>query len=431
MGNKKQLFKKSDIFPRRGTSSLCIKLNLRRVKNKLKKRKPEQFLGWLYTLPHPLSVYAYSYILDQNPSHLGSWTNSLVEDNSTEKIEKEVIRKMINIYHTHPKILEGYVTSGGTESNLFSAWVGRTYLEKFIDKGKVCLLRTELSHYSVNKAARVVGVKDFTVPLDKNSWGMSPEGFEIVIRKLVEEGYRKFLVPITLGYTLTGSSDDLFLINKSIFRLKKVYKNIHFFVWIDAALNGLTMPFLLTNFSPFSMVNVQTFCVDFHKLGLTPYPTGIILYRKNLKKLIERDINYLPQKDVTISGSRPGSSAVAIWSMIHYLGFDGYKKNIVNCMKVKKHFIERLKIIDPSVTIISDEMSVHLGVIFNIPIEKFDNLQNRFGMFASKIVLNFYPKTRKKYTIYKFYFLPGITKNLATQFLDLLEINLSKNERYI
>jgi tyrosine decarboxylase/aspartate 1-decarboxylase len=426
MGTRKHSLKKAEIFPKIGMPSWRIKLYLRQTKNKLKGRKPEQFLGWLYTLPHSLSTYAYAYFIDQNPSHLGSWAHSSVSNDSTQKMEQEVIKKLTNLYHADPEVMDGYVTSGGTESNLFSVWVGRTYLEKFAKKDRICLLRTDLSHYSVNKSARIAGVKDFVVPLDDDSWGMSPEGFEITLQKLIKNGNRGFLVPITLGYTSTGSSDNLSLIDKIITRLKKTNKDIHFFIWIDAALNGLTLPFITKNFSPFKTPGVQTLCIDFHKLGLVPYPAGIILYRKSLKKLIAQAIDYLPQKDETVSGSRPGSSAVAIWSMIHHMGFEGYKNIIDQCREVKRSFVERLKTVDPLATTISDDSSIHIGVIFSIPIEKFNTLRERFGLFANKAALNFYVKGQKKYTLYKFYFLPGITKSTVNKFFDALNTNLTK-----
>lgn len=426
MATKKHPLMKSEIFPRIGLPSWRVKNILRHTKNKLKKRNPEQFLGWLYTLPHYLSTYAYAYFLDQNPSHLGSWAHSLVPDDSTQKMEQEVLKKLTNLYHADPEVMDGYVTSGGTESNLFSVWVGRTYLEKFVKKVKICLLRTDLTHYSVNKSARIAGVKDYVVPLDKDSWGMSPDGFEITLKNLIKNGYRGFLIPITLGYTSTGSSDNLPLIEKIITRLKKANKHIHFFVWIDAALNGLTLPFITKDFSPFKTPSVQTLCIDFHKLGLVPYPAGIILYRKGLKKLIGQAIDYLPQKDETVSGSRPGSSAVAIWSMIHHLGFQGYKNIIDGCREVKEFFIEYLKTVDPLAITISDDSSIHLGVIFNVPIENFSNLSERFGLFASKTSINFYARGRKKYTIYKFYFLPGISKGTVSKFFDVLKTDLSK-----
>lgn len=419
---KKSTFlqKRTTNFPQNGKSDWIIKLYLNKVKRSLIQRQSEHFLGWLYMLPHKLAVFAFSYFLDQNPSHLGSWLHAPTLPDSTERLEKEVILNLSDLYNVDPKNIEGYVTSGGTEANLFSMWLGRTYMERTYTRDNICLLRTELTHYSINKAGRIVGIPDFVVPLDSKSWGVSTNGLQRKVKSLYKRKYKAFILPITLGYTMTGTSDNLSDVLQTVSELKKRYKNIDFFIWIDAALNGLTIPFIETDFSPFSNPEIQSINVDFHKIGLVPYPAGVILYRKKLRKLIDRPISYLPKTDSTISGSRQGSVAAAIWAMIHHLGISGYSEKVNKCLERKKYFVKLLKEEFPSSTILTDPSSISCGVIFKFNITD-PKIKERFGLFTKETELTFFPEVRKKYTIYKFYFLPSITNNIIEQFIEELK----------
>ena len=130
-------------------------------------------------------------------------------------------------------------------------------------------------------------------------------------------------------------SDDLKSINIVIQKLQKKYKKIVVSIIIDAALNGLIKPFITKGFSPFLNKNVHVFSVDFSKFPAIPYPAGVVLYRKQLRKIIERDVSVFANPDNTLLGSRPGASSAAIWGAIHQSGINGYKKIINKQIKIK------------------------------------------------------------------------------------------------
>jgi len=397
-------------FPTNSIPSHKVKNYIGYIKSISWKKSEQKNIGWLHTTPHPLAIDAYKTFLESNPNHLGNWTISDSQEWGTRYLESQVIFKMIDLYRGNPKKLEGYVTSGGTEGNLFTAWIGREFLKKFHPCNKICLIRTSLTHYSISKAANIISLDQYITPLDSIKWNMHPFGLYLTIKKLYKKGYRGFILPLTIGYTISGTHDDIQIINNLVKKTERDFKGVKLFVWIDAALDGLIEPFINNKFSPFSYPFVQALIVDYHKFGQVPFPAGIILYKKRLRKLIEQPIDYLPMSDSTLLGSRTGIPAASIWSVMHVMGRNGYKKEIASCMKNKHLFMNGVKSVDPEAKIITDANSLTCGVIFDrIDLSKLSKgVKDKFGLFAKKTSIRFYPSLTKKLTIFKFYFLPHV-----------------------
>ena len=195
-------------------------------------------------------------------------------------------------------------------------------------------------------------------------------------------------------------------------------KNINFFVWIDAALNGLIEPFLNDKFAPFSHSEIQIILTDFHKFGFVPYPAGLVLYRKNLRKFIEKSVDYLKEKDNTVLGSRSGISAVACWAAIHSLGITGYKKIIDECLAQKTLFLDKINK-SAGIEFISHPRSINGGIILKSQTDfKLINNLKRLGYYPAKIVIPFFDEKKEKKIIYKFFFLPNLDKNKLEYFFQ-------------
>lgn len=401
------------VFPESGMSTFHIKAKLREIKNELKSRNIAHSFGWLYTLPDPITVWSNKFFIDQNPNHLGNWSIPQNKPWATQQLEYEVIGELIHLYHGSTSTLEGYVTSGGTESNIYATWVGKKYLKQFVDKREVCLVKTQLTHHSISKAADITDINEYLTPLDESKLSLNTEGLSQTINTLYTKGYRGFLIPLTLGYAQTGTRDDIESTTKMLQLLHHKKKDIFFYVWIDAALDGLILPFIHKKFTPFHSPYIQMFVTDFHKFGLAPYPAGIILYRKSLRNLIERSIDYLPEKDNTLLGSRPGTSSVNIWSAIHYFGWHGYKRLVSEQLQNKKYFIRRLLAVLPKTEIITNDDSITCLIVFHsfknkrLPL----HIEQKYGLYPLTTKLNTATITNRMTTRYKFYFLPHIKQN--------------------
>ncbi len=412
-------------FPTKPTSAFQIKARLRGLEAELKTWDLSHNLGSLYTPPHPQATQAYKQFIDYNPGNLGDWSDDVTRTYATTAFEYDVVHSLIDLYRGSHKKWGGSITSGGTEGNIFSAWLGRSYLEKQGKTKAICLLKTSLTHYSVRKAGQVGDIPQFFTPLGKN-WGMDPDGFAATVTALYKQGYRGFMVPLTLGYTATGSCDDITLVTQKAERLKKSLKGIGFFFWVDAAFNGLIAPFLQSTFAPLANPAIQAFIVDFHKFGQVPYPAGIVLCRSDLKKNLIQDIDYLSEKDATLLGSRSGIPAVSIWSMIHSLGKTGYRKMVEEQIKNKEYFIKKIQSKFPKTEIITGSHSLSCGLIFyGLPHNRLPlAVEEKYGLFPGKTKLLFYQQKPKTEIIYKCFFLPHLKQKVLDECLQDLAMQL-------
>jgi len=411
-----------DVFPNASSSKFQTKARLFGVENELKNRSIAFNLGSLYTLSHPVATQAYQLFIKYNPNHLGNWSNKEPKQ-GTEQLEYEVIQEMIDLYHASKEGIEGHTTSGGTEGNIYSLWLGRLYLEKLCAKDTICLLKTSLSHYSIRKAGNICNIPQFLTPLNSQEWNIDVKNLSKKVKNLYKIGYRGFLLPLTIGYTSTGTQDNIQEITKTIKKLEKELKNTHFYIWIDAALNGLIEPFINENFEPFASPLIQTLVVDFHKFGMVPYSSGIVLYRKSLRKNIELKIDYLQEKDNTLLGSRQGASAASIWTIIHHLGKSGFRNLIFQQLKNKNYFIKNIQNIFPEAEITTHKNSLTCGVIFhslkNQRLPKF--LEEKYWLYPGLTNLVFETNIKKRQIIYKFFFLPHLKKRVLEEFFSDLK----------
>jgi glutamate/tyrosine decarboxylase-like PLP-dependent enzyme len=383
-------FSKSAVkFPDNAVSPLKLKSALFWLTKRLQSQRENLGLSDLAPRVDKTQVKLWQALLPYNPNNLGNWsTKKASPAHETALFEREVIAQMADLYQAKKKNLEGYITSGATEANIFCAWLGREYLVKAqIPRDKICLLQTSLTHYSVAKAARLIGVDVNILPLNLDTWGMDADSLPAKIAALKKKGYQGFLLPLTLGYTLTGTTDPYDQVCRVIKKLKKKQK-IEIFVWIDAAFNGLIEPFLNQKFSPFSFTEIQAMAVDFHKFGIIPIPAGLVLYRGKLRTLIEKPIDYLKQKDNTLLGTRSGIAAVGCWLMIHSLGKKGLRKIVLQRQAQMQLFVKKNESRN-DIKFILSKRSLNCGIMVTRRSAKVADFSNEYGLDFRKSAVEF------------------------------------------
>jgi tyrosine decarboxylase/aspartate 1-decarboxylase len=125
--------------------------------------------------------------------------------------------------------------------------------------------------------------------------------------------------------------------------------NLHFHV--DAAFGGFMLPFLRdlgykVQKSDFAVPEVLSITIDPHKMGLAAIPAGGLLFRdENLRKQVSWNIAYLSGGETvqaTLSGTRSGASAIAVWSVMKHLGREGYRKIVGKCMRLTLRLAEEI-----------------------------------------------------------------------------------------
>ena len=195
----------------------------------------------------------------------------------------------------------GYISSGGTVSNLEALWIAKN---KMIAKKRkpTFILVSEDHHYSIEKACNILSLEIRPLKLDPN---VPPDQIAAVI--------------CICGSTETGRCDDLLT-----WRDFCTKNDIH--LHIDAAYGGYYRyckdSKYLTDSSRKMLENLHlgdSLSIDPHKLGYALYPGAIFLLKnKNDVMYINstKEVRYLGVTDIslyTIEGSRAGAVAASLY----------------------------------------------------------------------------------------------------------------------
>lgn len=397
-----RLFKNNEeLFQKKGESYSKIYIWLYTLKNEIKERKLSKQVGFLHCQPHPLAVNVWKSLLPYNPNNMGSWVQAPEKDlTGTTNAENALIMRMTDLLGGNKKVWSGYMTAGASEGNLFAAWVGRNYFKNEESGKKICMIVNPLTHYSVKKAANIIDIQCMEMGIDRHTWTINPDVLKNKVKELSAKGYDSFLIPLTLGYTQTGANDDYKRITGILNKLQKEL-GIVCFIWLDAAINGLILPFTDPGFSPLETPGINLITLDFHKTGMCPIPSGLVIYKGNLKKYISQKVAYLDQDDATVSGSRSGIPAVACLAIVKKLGKDGFKK-LINKVFIKKNgLIKFFKTLSQDIEIFNEKKSLALALVCKKPLP--DKVVDKLGIYSKKWEYVFDQKAENLY-IYKINF---------------------------
>lgn len=266
----------------------------------------------------------------QNPNHIGCHTlgDSETFFKGTQEIEREVIDVLsVDLLKADSGSCDGYIAAGGTEANIQAAWIYRNYfMKEFNAKAdEIVLTGSEDTHYSMDKAANLLGLKCLRIPVDFMKRNINEETLDEVISKAVASGIRYFIVFSNKGSTMFGSIDDPDLYADVLSRYPVQFK-IH----VDAAFGGFIIsPDDKSSNADFSNANVSSITLDAHKMLQAPYGTGIFLIRKGLMEhVMTREAQYVNGMDITLSGSRSGANAIAVWMILFTYGPFGWLEKI-------------------------------------------------------------------------------------------------------
>ena len=260
--------------------------------------------------------------LVHNPNHIGCHTLGDSESyfEGTHELEREVIRICSeNILCAEPDSIDGYVATGGTEANLQAIWIYRNY---FMEKcgaslSEIAIICSEDSHYSMLKAGNMFQIRCALLPVEKENRNIDWFAAGEKLAELKKQGVNYAVVVSNMMTTMFGSVDD---IDRYVELMEK--HEFEFQIHIDAAYGGFYAPVIdETNAINFKHPRVNSFTMDAHKMLQAPYGTGIFLIRKDWMKYAQTDAaSYVTGADCTISGSRSGANAIAIWMIFAAYG---------------------------------------------------------------------------------------------------------------
>ncbi len=248
--------------------------------------------------------------------------------NSCE-FEQEVLHYFARLYHAPKSQYWGYVTSGGTEGNMYGLYLARELLPHGV------VYYSEDTHYSVSKVLRVLALRNIMIKAQ-------PSG-EIDYEDLRETvRIHRDVPPIILaniGTTMKGAVDD-------VARIREILHDFavpDFYIHCDAALSGMILPFVKDP-PPYDFgAGIDSLSVSGHKMIGSPIPCGIVLAMKKNVERIARSIEYVGTLDTTISGSRNGLSPLFLWAAIRRLGRAGFREMVAGCLRMADYAIERFE----------------------------------------------------------------------------------------
>ena len=282
--------------------------------------------------------------LIKNPNHIGCHTLGKSESffSGTQNIEKELIEICaVDILKGKPEEHDGYVASGGTEANLQAIWVYRNYFmaENSADISEICIVCSEDSHYSMDKAGNVFMLDVFKINVNQEDRSLDKIAIETTIQSAKEAGKKHFIVVANMMTTMFGSVDDVDLYIDVLTEQK-----CHFKLHVDGAFGGFYFPFSEESSAlTFHNSHITSFTLDAHKMAQAPYGTGIFIVRKGYLKYANTDkASYVEGEDCTLIGSRSGANAIAVWMILVTNGPFGWREKVFILQKRTDWMCERL-----------------------------------------------------------------------------------------
>ena len=246
---------------------------------------------------------------------------------NTHEIEREVISTFADLMHLEQDQAWGYVTSGGTEGNMYGLYMGR----ELFPTGTVYF--SQDTHYSVVKLLRVLNMRNIMIKSQDNG-EMDYEDLRETIR--VNRDTPAIIVA-NIGTTMKGAVDDLDRIREILDDLDVQDSYIH----ADAALSGMILPFVPDPQPHGFDAGVNSIAVSGHKLIGSPLPCGVVLTRKDYVARIARSIEYVGALDTTIPGSRSALAPLIIWHAFQERGHEGFRETVAGMLEVAEYGVRR------------------------------------------------------------------------------------------
>jgi histidine decarboxylase len=246
---------------------------------------------------------------------------------NTHEIEREVIARFAGLMRLAQEQAWGYVTSGGTEGNMYGLYLGR---ELFPD-GVVYF--SQDTHYSVRKLLRVLRARNIMIKSQDNGEVDYDDLYETI--RINRDAPVIFIANI--GTTMKGAVDD-------VRRVRGILDDLavtDFYIHADAALSGMILPFVEEP-QPYGFDNgFDSVAVSGHKLIGSPLPCGVALTKRDYVARIARSVEYVGVLDTTLTGSRNGLTPLMLWYAFERYGLDGFREIVAEMLAVAEYAVAR------------------------------------------------------------------------------------------
>jgi histidine decarboxylase len=250
--------------------------------------------------------------------------------NHAKPFEREVVEFCADLFRAPPGQAWGYVTTGGSEGNLYALWLARSL------HPDAMAYVSDAAHYSVRKALEVLAVPYVVVGVD----GTGEIDHADLADQVARHRHRPAVVAATAGTTMSEAVDDVRQINRILDALAIRRRFVH----VDAALSGIPLALVDPDDRPgFDFVDgADSIAVSGHKFLGAPFPCGVVVVRSGDRDRVARAVGYTGSPDSTLTGSRSGHAALLLWYAIRRYGREGLRARAEAARSLAAHVHARL-----------------------------------------------------------------------------------------
>jgi len=244
----------------------------------------------------------------------------------SRELECEVVDWFADLLKAPKQNYWGYCTNGGTEGNMYGLYLARELYPKGV------VYYSQDTHYSVSKNIRMLGMEHVMIKCRRNGEMCTDDLHHMI------STWRSAppIIFVNAGTTMKEGFDDLN-------RIKDVLKECavpEYYIHVDHALGGMTLPFIDGAPSYDFTQGVQSISISGHKFIGAPMPCGVVLALKSNVGRVARSIEYTASLDSTVTGSRNGFTPLILWHAIKQNGYNGFKQSVRQCVRVAEQGVK-------------------------------------------------------------------------------------------
>lgn len=251
---------------------------------------------------------------------------------NSHHFEQEVLKYFKEITCAKEKIDKtwGYVTSGGTEGNLYGFYAARENLGK-----NAVVYYSQESHYSIVKNIKILGLNSQMVASQQNG----EMDYLSLAQKIQSNAPKKVIISANIGTTMKGAIDN-------VEKIRQILKDLNcknYYIHADAAFFGMILPFTLAKPAFGFDTGIDSIAISGHKMIGTPIPCGVCLIKEQYLPKLTTEVDYIGSLDNTISGSRNGISPMLLWYAIKTNSYQSFSQRVQSCFDNADYIIQRFQ----------------------------------------------------------------------------------------
>jgi histidine decarboxylase len=239
---------------------------------------------------------------------LGFMTNNLGDPQvdgaypiHTKAQEREAVDKIATLLRAPAADRWGYVTSGATEGTEHALWMARTRFPQSV------VYYSQAAHPCVPAAIERLAMRSVVVRTDvRGEIDYDDLTYQIDLRR-----DQAVIIVANIGTAITEAVDDVRRITALLDDLAVTRRWIH----ADAALSGIPLALVDAGKRPgYDFADgADSIIVSGHKFIGSPVPYGVLVVRDSLRPDGSRHAIYTGSPNSTLSNSRSGLAALALW----------------------------------------------------------------------------------------------------------------------